>query len=250
MAPEATYPPLDCLKPVAPDIWIVDGPVIRFGPSVRALSFLRLPFPTRMTIMRLRNGDLLVHSPTALAPSLADELVPIGRPRFIVGPNRLHYWWIPQWHAHYPEAEVYLAPELRLQAGGRIDFAAAPLAAAHGYPWDAEIATLPVAGRYMTEVVLFHRASRTLVLTDLIENFETEKVGSRLLRLIVRVGGVRAPDGAMPRDLRLTFPKATLRAAVETMLRWQPERVIIAHGRWFEHDGERALRRAFRWLLT
>jgi hypothetical protein len=27
----ATYPPINMLKAVAEDIWIVDGPVIRFG---------------------------------------------------------------------------------------------------------------------------------------------------------------------------------------------------------------------------
>jgi hypothetical protein len=27
----ATYPPLNTLKPIAPNVWIVDGPVIRFG---------------------------------------------------------------------------------------------------------------------------------------------------------------------------------------------------------------------------
>ena len=46
---------------------------------------------------------------------------------------------------------------------------------ADGYPWDAEIATLPIVGGYMTEVEFFHRESRTLILTDLIENFEPEK---------------------------------------------------------------------------
>lgn len=29
-----TYPPLDAPKSVAPDVWIVDGPLIRFGPSL------------------------------------------------------------------------------------------------------------------------------------------------------------------------------------------------------------------------
>jgi hypothetical protein len=30
---------------------------------------------------------------------------------------------------------------------------------------------------------------------------------------------------------------------------WQPERIILAHGRWYEKDGTEELRRAFRWLL-
>jgi hypothetical protein len=32
------------------------------------------------------------------------------------------------------------------------------------------------------------------------------------------------------------------------VLAWEPEKVIVAHGRWYERDGTKELRRAFRWL--
>jgi hypothetical protein len=34
----------------------------------------------------------------------------------------------------------------------------------------------------------------------------------------------------MPRDMRLTFTKDEVRRAVETMIAWGPERIILAHG--------------------
>jgi hypothetical protein len=242
---QATYPPLDTLKQVAPNVWIVDGPIIRFGPPL-----LKLPFPTRMTVIRLGADDLFVHSPTELAPGLARALGTLGRPRWIVAPNRLHYWWIPAWHQAYPQAELYFAPRVREQAGDHIDFAAHDLAGGTGYPWDEVIATLPVRGSYMVEFEFFHRPSRTLILTDLIENFESAKLG-RDMRWLTRLGGVQDPDGQTPRDLRLTFlpDRAGLRRAVETMIGWDPERIILAHGRWHEMNGAAELRRAFRWLL-
>jgi hypothetical protein len=89
----ATYPPLNTLKRVAEDVWIVDGPVIRFGPPL-----LKMPFSTRMTIIRI-GGDLLIHSPTPLTAELKTEVEGIGRPRWIAGPNRIHYCWIPDWAA-------------------------------------------------------------------------------------------------------------------------------------------------------
>jgi hypothetical protein len=73
-----------------------------------------------------------------------------------------------------------------------------------------------------------------------------------LMRWLTWLGGVRDPDGAMPRDMRLAFGKQhrpQLHAAVETMIDWNPERVILAHGRWYETGGARELRRAFGWLL-
>jgi hypothetical protein len=33
------------------------------------------------------------------------------------------------------------------------------------------------------------------------------------------------------------------------MMAWQPERVILAHGRWYEENAAAELRRAFRWVM-
>lgn len=240
------YPPLDTPKRVAEDVWVVDGPVIWFG-----VPWPRMPFPTRMTIIRLDGGQLFVHSPTRLTPALISAVGAIGTVRWIIGPNRLHYFWIPDWRNHYPDASIYLAPRIREQSKGRIDFTAETLQAERGYPWDAELATLPVAGRFMTEVEFFHFKSRTLVLTDLVENFERHKLGTWLQRWLVRLGDVMDPDGSMPRDMRFTFRKgkAELRAAVEAMIAWNPERIILSHGRCYDRDAVGELRRAFRWLL-
>jgi hypothetical protein len=240
MSDAGTYPPLDTLKPVAANVWIVDGPTIRFG-----LPGAKMHFPTRMTLIRLRNGGLFIHSPTRLTASLKAEIGNLGMPVCLIGPNRLHYWWLPLWHEAFPDAEVYLAPRIREQAGNRIDFDGASLERENGYLWDEEIATLPVRGSYMTEIAFFHRASRTLVLTDFIENFEPARVKSVLTRWLTKLGGAQ---GQMPRDMRLTYDRKALRQAVETMIGWDPEKIIIAHGRWYDKNGAAELQRSFRWL--
>ena len=245
LSPPDLYPPINTLKPIADDVWIVDGPSIRFGPR-----WFQFPFPTRMTILRV-DGGLFIHSPTEIVPTLLAELALLGDVRWIVGPNRLHHWWIPSWHRTFPSAAVYLAPGNAAQARGRSDFPCMELAADHGYPWDDAIVTLPIQGSYLTEVAFFHRPSRTLVLTDLIENFELSKIRSPVQRLLVRIGGVASPSGSTPRDMRMTFRKRRdeLRTAIETMISWKPARVVFAHGKWFERNAEAELRRAFAWAL-
>jgi len=240
-AGQETYPPLDTLKPVAENVWIVDGPTIRFG-----LPGMKMHFPTRMALIRLPDGGIFVHSPTRLTPSLKAEIGNLGTPSYLIGPNRLHYWWLPQWHEHFPEARLYMAPRLREQAGNRIDFEGASLDRENGYPWDEEIATLPVTGSYMTEIAFFHRASRTLLLTDFIENFEPIRLKSVFTRVLTKLGGAR---GQMPRDMRITYNRKVLRHAVETMIGWNPKAIIIAHGRWYDQNGAEELRRSFRWLF-
>lgn len=79
MASEA-HAPLDTLKPIAPDVWIVDGPEIRMG-----YLGIKVPFPTRVTIVRLPDGAIWNHSPIAPNESLAKEAQKLGLSRFDVG---------------------------------------------------------------------------------------------------------------------------------------------------------------------
>ena len=240
---EATgYAPLDTPKPVAPDLWLIDGPAIRF---------YGLPFSTRATVVRLENGDLWVHSPTRLTEALRAEIAALGPVRHLVAPNWLHYAYIGEWQAAFPGATSWAAPGVAERAashGMEIEFDhdltdAAPAA------WFGQIDQMIVAGsRLHREVVFFHRASRTLILTDLIENFEPSKL-PWWMRPLVRLAGIAHPRGHMPPDMRASFDKPQLAASVRKMLDWNPERVILAHGHWYRENGAAELRRAFARLL-
>jgi hypothetical protein len=50
--------------------------------------------------------------------------------------------------------------------------------------------------------------------------------------------------------MRFSFRRhrSALRAALAQMRAWAPERIILAHGRWYPSDGMRELERAFRWV--
>ena len=239
------YEPVDQLKPVAENVWIVDGPVIR-------MSYLfgsTIPFPTRMTILRLADGGLWVHSPTELTDALKAEVAALGPVRFLVAPNKIHYWWVGDWQKVFPDALSLAAPRVDEKAGPHgISFNRVLTNEAEP-EWAGEIDQLLVPGGYLTEADFFHRASKTLILTDLIENFEEEKVGGWFGRLAMKWSGVMHPHGSMPKDLRMTFSghKDEIRNAVETMIGWAPERIIIAHGRWYETNAVAELRRAFAW---
>ncbi|MBZ9987640.1 DUF4336 domain-containing protein [Mesorhizobium sp. BH1-1-5] len=238
-----SYVPLNVLKPVAPDLWIVDGPEItlnRIG--------LKLPFTTRMTVIRMSNGDLILHSPVEFSPGLHSALDKLGPIRFLVAPNSLHYWWIPDWKAQLRDVPVYAVPGLEKRAKRPIQVD--QLLMDRQSPWPNEIDLLVVKGDVLTEAVFFHRVSRTLILTDLIENFELNRIHSWFLRLLVHLSGAADPDGKAPIDMQLTFFRSSqaLRKAVRQMIVWAPERIIFAHGRWYEKDGVKELRRAFRWV--
>jgi hypothetical protein len=238
------YPPLDTLKPVAEDLWIVDS-----GP-LRAMG---LAIPVRMTLVKLASGDVWLHSPTAYTPALRNEIEQLGPIAHLVAPNIAHWSFLNDWQRHCPQALTWAAPGLRERAQVRRSAVVldADLGSEPPQAWARDLSQLTIRGGFgVNEVAFLHGATRTLILTDLVENFESEKV-SPLLRPLVRAAGAMAPDGKAPVHYRFAVNRRRREAAVAArrLLDWAPERVIFAHGRWFETDGTPRLRHSLRWLL-
>ncbi|HKR76946.1 MAG TPA: DUF4336 domain-containing protein [Rhodanobacter sp.] len=241
------YEPINTLKPVASGLWLVDGPIVRMA----ALGG-SAPFTTRMTVARLADGGLWCHSPVAPDASLFAAIDALGPVRHLVSPNKLHYAHIAAWKRRYPDATAWASPGVRERAAGQkieVSFDA-DLGGASPPAWAAELDQLHFRGsRVFEEVVFLHRASSTLILTDLIENFEAPRLGTAM-RWIARLGGVLDPDGKTPLDMRFTFrDRAAARACLQHVMDWRPQRVILAHGRCYMGNAEAELRRAFRWLM-
>ena len=176
----------------------------------------------------------------------------MGEVRHLVSPNRIHYAHIPAWQKHYPQATAWASLGVRERAATqRIAVAFdADLGSSAPAQWADDIAQLPFLGSpVMTETVFFHRASRTLILTDLIENFEPNKFPSRFWAQVMKWVGIAEPNGKTPPDWRATFRnRAAARESLAQILAWQPDKIILAHGRCYETNGTAELRRAFRWL--
>jgi hypothetical protein len=240
-----TYPPLDVPKPVADGVWIVDsGPISPGG----------MPLPIRMTVLRLSGGGLLLHSPTPCSRALLGRLEQLGPIEHLLAPSIAHWQYMAEWQHACPAATTWAVPKLAKrrqvrESRLRID---RELDGRDLHPWGEGIEHVVVpGGAGYREAALFHRASRTLVLTDLVVNLERRKL-PLVERLGARLIGSLAPDGKAPVYLRLMvkLERARARAAAERLLAFAPERVIFAHGAWFERDGEARLRHSFRWLLA
>jgi len=237
------YEPLYTLKVVAPDIWIVDGSWI---------EFYGLPFPSRMTIVRLSGGDVWVHSPIRIDDELGKRIASIGPVRHLIAPNWIHYAWVPDWQRYFPDARTFVSPgvvERAARKGIPLRFDE-QLGNESATQWENEMDQRIAKSGYHREVVFFHRASRTLILTDLIENFEKHKM-PWWTRPLLGLGGVCAPNGGMPRDMAASFKwhRDHLSRLVREMISWEPEKVILAHGKWFDKDAVSELQRAFRSFL-
>jgi hypothetical protein len=237
------YAPLRVPKLLAPELWVVDGPEIRMN-----FLALRVPFPTRATIVRLPSGELWVHSPVRGSAALFEALEALGAVGHLIAPNSLHHSYIAEWKARFPAARIHAVPGLADKISPPID---SVLGAEPDRAWSGVMDQTLVRGGFLSEAIFFHGPAKTLILTDLIENFEPHRVRRPLLRWALRLAGAADPDGKAPVDLRLSFARhrSAVRAAAEVMLEWEPERIIMAHGRIYDRNGVSELRRAFRWAL-
>ncbi len=239
----APYEPLGALKPVDEDIWTVDGPEI-----VYSLGGLSIPCPTRMTVVRLAGGQLWLHSPTAFSAGLADHIRALGKIAFIVAPNTFHYAHAADWRTAFPDAEIHAPPRMPAKALQRID-AHEVLTETAPAGWSADISQIVVDGDGFVEAVFFHHASRSLIVTDLMQNFEPARVRNPIVRALLRIGGASGPNGRASLEMRLAARsrRAEIAAAAERMIAWRPVRILLAHGRSYDADAAGEISRAFKW---
>lgn len=152
-----------------------------------------------------------------------------------------------QWKSAYPTAHLVASPRLRRK---RKDLAFdAELGDAPDPAWAADIDQVMLHGSIMlTEVVFFHRLSRTALFADLIQNFPRDWFkGWR--GIAARLGGIVAPAPSAPSDWRSSFfNRRAARRSLAHILAWPIEHVLIAHGDLPTTDAEGFVHRAFAWL--
>lgn len=238
------YQPQLTLQAIGNEIWIAEGPVVQWGYGIP----VTFPFPTRMTVIRLGDGSLFVHSPVRAEDRLVGEVTALGPVAHLVAPNMIHHIFIGEWAERFPDARLWSAPGVRKRSNVMFTDELGDLPPPE---WSTDIDQRIARGsRVMEEVVFFHGRSRTLILADLIENFEPERLHGWFNHLMYRLIGVMAPHGHAPRDLRMTFAghHDQLRPVVDWMIGCDPAQVVIAHGKWFRRNGTAEIRRAFSWV--
>jgi Domain of unknown function (DUF4336) len=220
------------------DIWIADG---------ASVSFFGFPYPTRMTVVRLADRSLWVCSPISLSLSLAQAINTLGPVRHLVSPNKLHHLFLKEWARAWPDAKLYASPGL-MRRRSDLTFAS-ELGDEPDPAWATDIDQVIFHGSFaMEEVVFFHRASRSLIVTDLVQRFDPATLhGWR--GMLMRLDGLVGPDGSTPREWRLSFwNRRAARAALRKALAWKARRMIIAHGDWVRENGSAALGHSMSWL--
>jgi hypothetical protein len=176
---------------------------------------------------------LWLHSAIPISEPLREAVDALGPLRHIVCPNVYHHSYAKGWADAYPEARVYAPRQLRRKRRDlRID---AELSETPEGDWSGALVPVAIEGCALHETVFVHPASRTLVSSDLIENF-VDGSGHWPTDAYLRIGGIYGRPG-WSRLLRVLYrDRAASRASLERLLKHDFDRLVLAHGCLVETD--------------
>ncbi len=218
------------LRELDDGLWVAERPYSLLG--------------VRTTVVRLADGGLFVHCPIGLGDGLGAELEALGPVRHLVAANKLHYFFLAENLAAFPNAEIHLAPGLaekrpKLPPGRELGSGTPP--------WSADLDQVFVEGwPFANETVFFHRASQTVLITDIAFNaLHVPGLAKRLLLRALKAYGSFGPSRIARASIR---DKPAVRGSIDRILSWDFERITVTHGEVVEKSGRDKLREAFAFL--
>ena len=219
------------LQPVADNLWVIHYPLTMLGADLKRV----------VTIIRLRSGEVVVHSTGPFTSQDAADIRKLGQPGWLLDTMLRHDTFAKEGRETFPGIP-YLAPAGFSELAGIGTEPLVPAPAA----WGDEVETLRLEGvPSMEEHVVFHRPSRTLIVADLFFNFGPQAPAWTRFLMLLAVG--RKHDPGMARSMRLTVKdKAALKRSLAAMMAWDFDRVIVGHGETVETDGKRQVADALR----
>lgn len=189
----------------------------------------------RMTVVRLRDGRLVLHSPIAVDDATLDELSALGEPAFLVVPNGYHRLDAPAYRRRFPKLTV-VAPS---GARAKVDEVVKVDTSAPDFGDDA-VRFVEVPGtKGESALEVEHDGKISLILTDIVGNLPPSA------GLLLRAMGFATREPRIPRAAAMTFvrDKEALAAQLDAWSDRPLTRLLMAHGRPVEHDVPGTMRR-------
>ena len=231
------------LRQIDDHLWVAEQP----------FKFLGLEVGTRMTVIKLSDNSIVLISPIKIDSQIREQLDTFGSVRYIIAPNLFHYLYLARVQQIYPQAQTIAPPGLAAkQPDLKIDrvFTQDPI------EFDSELefvrfegfrVFMPPQVKIINEIVFYHPASKTLIITDSAFNFD--RSFPLTTQLAARVLGSYLELKPYLLDKIASHDKQKLKQSIDKILAWDFQRVIMAHGTIVEHEAKARLSAGYQWLL-
>jgi hypothetical protein len=213
------------MEQITEDVWQVEGPELGMPGG--------LMMPLRSTVVRLPDRSLVIYSPIAFDAEAVAAIDKLGEVAHLLAPSRLHHRFVAAAALRWPRAIVHGAPGLAGQRPElRID-----KQLGDGEPAWRDAFEVEVVGGVpkLSEAVVLHRPSGTLVCADLVFHIaRPANLRTRLALAMMGVGGGRLAQSRAWRWFRRS--RADARRSIDRILDWPIARVAPCHGPACEID--------------
>jgi len=187
-----------------------------------------------MTVIRCRDGRLILHSPCHPSAQLVEQIAAIGDVAHVIAPNWFHDLYLAEYRRLYRQATFWAPTVLQRQLGPTlID---QELTEQTRPPWFDEMPHITLSGLLtFDESIFFHVSSGTLIIADLLMNQSAGPHAPPFTKFMYWFGGVND---------RLILPPylrwfgwlsgrvtQSLSKAAQQIETWNPDRLIVGHGR-------------------
>jgi hypothetical protein len=221
------------LVPFIDDVWT----------DSRQAKFWGVETGSRMTVVRMADGGLFIHSPVGLDEETKRAVDEKGEVRAVVAPSIFHHLHVGAWMKAYPRAVFGACPGLEWK---RPDLPFNTVLADEPHPaWEKDLEQVYFSARRENEVVFYLPRRKLMICADALLNLSTHQLPST--RVVARLMGNRAPgvgylEPLMIRDRRLA------RRQVDRILAWDFDRAVLSHGEMLSRDAHEATAHAYAWL--
>jgi hypothetical protein len=201
---------------------------------------LGIDFGRNVTLLRLNDGRLVIHSTAPFAEKDIERIRGFGEPAWLMDATLMHDTFAKEGRAALPGLP-YLAPDGFTKVSGIATASLCPPPS----DWDGEIDVIRIDGLKKNEHALFHRRSRTLVVADLFFSFPPETRG--WTRFFVR-HFMRLPTlfGISAFFRLMISDRAAFEQSARTLLQLDFEKLIVAHWKPLLKDAKPAVEQALR----
>ncbi len=230
------------LTSITSNLWTIDYPVTFYG----------LSLTTRMTVIRLQSGDLVVISPIQISEDLKQQIDAIGPVKTIIAPNLYHHLFAKDFVSAYPEAEFWAVEGIEkkrpdLNPDRILTETEGNLEDLYYHEFKAFRILEPRGNCDLNEYLFLHRSSQTLIITDSAFHFDGKS--SPVLQWLAKGLGIYDKLQATLLEKWAIRDRNHAKATMQTVLSWDFDRVIMAHGSPIETNGKAQLKAGYEWLL-
>lgn len=205
------------------------------------LRFFGLKLGRRVCVFRISGDRLVIHSTGPFSSEQMQAIRKLGTPSILLEGTTMHDTFSREGRKAFAGIQ-YLVPEgFPRRAIGKDTRSLQELSALT----DDEMESVRLEGiRTLTEYACFHRASRTLVLCDLLFNLVDASGWTRFsMRHFLGVKQWPAIDRPMRWAVR---DRQAFADSIQEIFEWDFDRIMVAHGEIIEAEGKAIFREALK----